>query len=332
MGWSALLLFSSFWFCSCTRTDETPADLSDELGIEEKYERGPLRVTLRVDRKELTIAEQIRLSLEVVVDETYEVELPRFGEKLEQFGIVDFHTTQPELVDEGETKTVRTYVLEPFLSGSYTIPPMTLAFWKKDQSEEQKHTLETESVTVEVRSLLPKDVAELEIRDLEPPVALPRSSSGWVLVGLFLLGGGLIGIGVWFWCRRQRPRDRQQVHTVLPHEWAFEQLRQLVSEELAQQGRTKEFYHRLSDILRRYIELRFGLHAPERTTEEFLSELGSDRTLEPKHKDLLKAFLVHCDLVKFAEFQPSTKEVQRAFDGCKEFIVETEPNREPAKA
>ena len=37
--------------------------------------------------------------MEVTADEAYEVEMPAFGEKLEQFGIVDFTTTQPELLD-----------------------------------------------------------------------------------------------------------------------------------------------------------------------------------------------------------------------------------------
>ena len=32
--------------------------------------------------------------------------------------------------------------------------------------------------------------------------------------------------------------------------------------------RSKEFYERISGILRHYIEDRFDLHAPERTTEE----------------------------------------------------------------
>ena len=39
-------------------------------------------------------------------------------------------------------------------------------------------------------------------------------------------------------------------------------------------GRIKEFYERISNILRHYIEHRFDLHAPERTTEEFLYELN----------------------------------------------------------
>ena len=61
------------------------------------------------------------------------------------------------------------------------------------------------------------------------------------------------------------------------HEMAYARLRALVAEKLVEQGRIKEFYERISGILRHYIEDRFDLHAPERTTEEFLAELRFDR-------------------------------------------------------
>ncbi|NIP95469.1 MAG: hypothetical protein GWO24_19305 [Akkermansiaceae bacterium] len=96
-----------------------------------------------------------------------------------------------------------------------------------------------------------------------------------------------------------------------------------MAEDLPGKGEMKPFYQRISDILRHYIENRFGLHAPERTTEEFLGELGSGQALDPAHKPLLGKFLSHCDLVKFAEYQPSRDDIQSTFDSCKDFILET---------
>ena len=75
--------------------------------------------------------------------------------------------------------------------------------------------------------------------------------------------------------------------------------------------------------MRQYIENRFGLHAPERTTEEFLDELRSSDALEEKFRPLLEEFLTHCDLVKFAEFQPTTADIQKMFDTTKQFIEAT---------
>jgi hypothetical protein len=104
------------------------------------------------------------------------------------------------------------------------------------------------------------------------------------------------------------------------HELAYEALRRLVAENLIKQGEIKVFYRRLSGIVRRYIENRFGLHAPEQTTEEFLTGLEAAQEYPGTYKPLLKTFLNHCDLVKFAEYQPQAEDIQKTFDSCMAFI------------
>jgi hypothetical protein len=106
---------------------------------------------------------------------------------------------------------------------------------------------------------------------------------------------------------------------------------------LIEAGALKLFYTRLSAILRCYLEDRFGLHAPEQTTEEFLVAARSSSFFLPEQQEQLKQFLVHCDLVKFAELQPTNQEIQQTFDICKEFIQATENKaaevvQEPAAA
>ena len=218
-------------------------------------------------------------------------------------------------------------MLEPFLSGEYIIPPMPITFRKKGADEEEDHTLETEEVTVTVRSLLPENIEDLTIHEIKPPVDLPRKSYALAAAAALLVGAGLMS-GIFVLVNHRRKRAAAPP-PLLPQEIAYRQLEQLVAEDLVGQGRIKEFYQRVSDILRHYIENRFGLHAPERTTEEFLAELGATRTLEPGHQGLLKQFLGHCDLVKFAEHQPRTEDIQNTFDACKTFIAETEPVTEP---
>ena len=79
--------------------------------------------------------------------------------------------------------------------------------------------------------------------------------------------------------------------------------------------------------MRVYIELRFGLMAPERTTEEFLEEVRRSRSLETRHKALLDDFLSSCDLVKFARYSPTTTEIEDAFNAARDFIQETAPRQ-----
>ena len=301
-------------------------------GIQRNHERGPLQVVVRVSPKEPTIADQIELALEVTVDEDYSVEMPSFGEKLEQFGIRDFRDSQPQLVEGNRTRTVRSYELEPFLSGDYVIPPMKFAFSKKDSgteaasdTEHEQHILETEELKLTVRSLLDETKKELVIHEIVPPVSLEKSSRAglWKTIGLVM--AGVVGGGAFLvWLIKRRKKQIDLPPPVPAHEIAFGQLEQLVADDLPRKGEIKTFYQRISDILRHYIENRFGLHAPEQTTEEFLDALRNSPKLPPVHQPALKEFLQHCDLVKFADFEPTTEDIQRTFDSCKHFIIETQ--------
>lgn len=318
-------------FAGCGKTNPPDADENTKpvpKEIVRETTRGPVTLSLRLDRDELSIAERLQLSLTVDADEAYEVQLPKVGDKLDQFGIVDYSTSQPQLLDGGKVRTVRTYVLEPFLSGDYTIPPMTVIFSRKegaekDGAEEDEHSVETEAVTVKVTSLLPEESAALDVEDIEGPLAPPPPSLTWLWLTLAGIAAALaVTFAIGYGLRRRRGALAPVVR-IPPHEVAYSDLRALIEADLVEKGLIKEFYQRLSDILRRYIENRFGLHAPERTTEEFLFELGKTDVLNGDQKGLLKVFLTHCDLVKFAELAPGTSEIQSTFDSCKAFIEQT---------
>jgi hypothetical protein len=107
------------------------------------------------------------------------------------------------------------------------------------------------------------------------------------------------------------------------HELAMQRLAALMFRRLVEAGRFKEFYDEASLILRCYIEDRFGLHAPERTTEEFLEETRSSSALMDDDVRVLRKFLSHCDMVKFAAVIPSTPEAEGIAATAREFIDRT---------
>ena len=72
----------------------------------------------------------------------------------------------------------------------------------------------------------------------------------------------------------------------------------------------KPFCILVSDTVRFYLEERFKFHAPERTTEEFLRELGDTDLLADEQKESLGRFLESCDLVKFAKYEPGENELR----------------------
>ncbi len=169
----------------------------------------------------------------------------------------------------------------------------------------------------------------LDIRGIKGPVYIPSSYAwiGWTLLALALL------VAAWFaWKKLRRRKTIARPAVVIPpHRRAKDRLRnvnELLSDPYA-------FCSLVSDVIRTYLEERFDLHAPDRTTEEFLEEMRSKAVLHPDHKALLEEFLSRCDLVKFARFEPTQDELKALLDSALRFIDETAPlaaSDEPAVA
>lgn len=303
----------------CKKVSDTGKEI--RFKIDKEYERGPLTVHTRVDKGSISIAETIWLELEATIEPGYEVQMPKLDKALENFGIVDWQSLGTRLDANDNVVTAYRYRLEPFLSGSFEIPAFTFEFYDVNAPDKNRWRLETEPIEIEVTSLLGKDRENLQIADIEGVVEIPKGPSYW---WVWLIGAvGAIG-ALLVWVRFRRKKLRQLVRIFKPaHEIAYARLRALVKEDLIKKGRVKEFYERVSDILRHYIEHRFELRAPERTTEEFLAELQTTDVLSEEDKLNLAEFLRHCDLVKFAKHYPTSQQVQQTFDLVKLFIEQT---------
>jgi len=101
--------------------------------------------------------------------------------------------------------------------------------------------------------------------------------------------------------------------------------KQKLAAALALISQPKPFVIAVSDTARAYLEERFDFHAPERTTEEFLRELGGTKLLLPEQKASLGQFLASCDLVKFAKYEPGEPELRDLHGSAVRLVEETEP-------
>ncbi|NOX96745.1 MAG: hypothetical protein GXO98_01515 [Nitrospirae bacterium] len=326
-----LFALTVFLLSSCS-SRKAPEAEKKKFEIDKVTTRGPLTVHVRVSKSKISLADELDLELEASIKEGYRVEFPQFGKKLEQFRIRDYRNFPPKLSNDGRILFRKLYRLEPFLSGNYKIPAMTIKFYKeavpakkkeKGSEKEKKHQLETEEIPIKVTSLIGKERKNLSIRKAKDVVALPPSRKPLLYLALAAAIGGTAIVTLLILRQRRRHRKGEEPRLVSPHELAYEQLRRLDKEKLIENGQIKEFYIRISDILRHYIENRFGLRAPERTTEEFLLELAGSNELDKKQKELLQDFLQTCDLVKFAHYRPEIKEIQDTFDAARRFIKET---------
>ncbi len=309
----------------CFSCDKGGADGEKEYRVARAFESGPVSFTVSLSDSAVTIAERVKMLVETRAQKGWRAELPKFGEKLDQFGIVDYRNFQPELAKDGAVVTKRLYELEPFLSGEYKIPPMEVAFYQEGDST--RHSLSSDTIAVVVKSLLPADKASLDINDIAPPEKFPFGWRNVLIVIGCVAAAAAAFIILW---KRRRIREKF-VPPLSAHEVAYRKLEALLARRLIEEKLYREFTAEVADVLREYIEDRFALKAPERTTEEFLVEVSPALPVDARKKDILGQFLVHCDLVKFAALEPSIEDVERTFATCKDFIEATKA-REEVKA
>lgn len=340
-SWVGGLALCAFALSGCGTSPTAPAQKS--VGIEKSVERGPMSLTLKTSAESITTAEPLSLTLSATMEDGYAVDFPAYPEPTPteapspdkpvadappEFTAAGHEDSEPVLGDQGRVTRSRTYKLEPFLAGTYTIPPLSVTFTKA--GDEQKSTLETEAVTVTVTSVIGAN-AQPAIMDIAGPVSL-EDPVPWGRYGLLtvLLALGA-GAAYWYWFVRVVPGPPPPP-PVPAHVRALEALALIQREKLVEKGLYKEYYIRVSDVLRHYMEDQFHLRAPERTTEEFLAEIQHNAVLGLQEQLLLRAFLRHCDLVKFAKAEPSSEEIRETFQTCEKFIIDSEAAHRAAKA
>ena len=308
-------------FAGCEKSKDNKS-AAKGYEIDKKFERGPLTAHVRISKSKITIADTFQLELEADIDPNYDVNMPKVDGMLQNFGIVDWKNPGDKLDPNNNVVHTYQYRLEPFLSGTFQIPAFIFEFHDVNKPQENQYKLTTEPVDIEVTSLLGDQRANLQISDIAGVVDIPKQPSYlwvWILSGLVFACGGT-GTLIYF----KRRHVKELVRIFKPaHEIAYDRLRALVKQNLIEEGKIKEFYEGISDILRHYIEHRFDLRAPERTTEEFLSEIQYSTALSMPDKERLGEFLEHCDMVKFAKYDPTNEQIQKMFDLVKRFIEKT---------
>jgi hypothetical protein len=165
-----------------------------------------------------------------------------------------------------------------------------------------------------------------DIRDIKPPIEI---QNGWEWLWWTLGALALFVIGSLIWRHIHKRMTRISIVPPIP---AHTRAKQKLEEALALIAQPKEFCVLVSDTIRFYLEERFDFRAPERTTEEFLRELGGTDLLAPEQRESLGKFLESCDLVKFAKYEPREIELRGLHRSALQLVEETEPKPVAATA
>jgi len=215
----------------------------------------------------------------------------------------------------------RRLTITSFDSGFWAIPPFAFV--------QDGDTVGTEPLLLTVETV-PVDTAA-GFRDIKDIAELPFSWRYWWKQNWPYVAGaaGLIAVLAFVvWRLRNRPVRTDVPEPVTPplplHERVLQALDDLERRRLWQDGQVKEHHSELTDILRGYIEERYGVPALERTTDELLGELR----VSPMTRDAQESLgnlLRLADLVKFAKYTALPAENEQALRTARELVVRTRP-------
>lgn len=164
-----------------------------------------------------------------------------------------------------------------------------------------------------------------DIRDIKGPLSIQGPAYLYILIAL--LAAIIITVLVVLFLKKRKKPEETVIPPVPAHETAYRAFDELMKKDCLKKGRVREYYFELSDIVRHYLENRFSLRAPEMTTEEFLSTLRDSDILNPGQKGLMREFLSHCDMVKFAKYLPDQKEAESSYESARKIVDETKEYR-----
>ncbi|MDO8535411.1 MAG: hypothetical protein Q7S30_00125 [Candidatus Omnitrophota bacterium] len=276
-------------------------------------EDGAPEMKASISKKRIFVGDRIRYKVEIVSRENLEIEFPKFkDQKLGDCEIKDSGSLVKRSVF-GKNTYVYWMDITSFYVGKRNVPPIEIKY--KEKGEGYWRKLQTSAFAFTVETILPRDLKLTDVKDIKG-VLYPFS---WLRLFFWIVGAS---ITLWIAIRLLLKSIFKKTPPKLPHEMALEEI-DAASKQFAAGGEVKDYYVRISDAVRRYIESVFTLKAPEMTTQEFLRSLADSPKLKVIHKDLLRTFMEACDLVKFAKYKPTRNDIEGVFNTAKKFIEES---------
>jgi hypothetical protein len=289
---------------------------------------GEVLLEAAVDRNAVTIGDPITLTLRLVYPEGTRIVSVAPRSPLEPWVVLDRQEGPPRVMEDGASEVIHTLQIAVYEVGPREIPAFDLVHAPPSGEE---GTVASKPIPIDVASVLAE--GESEPADIKGPATMPEPALWpWVLAGLVVLAAVLWL--VWRYRRRPLPVEAGAEPAGPPrpaHEVAYAELERLLSSDLLERGEVKKFYIELAEIIRRYLEGRFGIDTFERTSSEILESLRIVR-VSVRTTTAIREFLLSCDMVKFAKYWPGSEETRTVVEGAYGLIDDTKPEEEMAPA
>ncbi|MHA4896169.1 hypothetical protein ACXZ1K_15565 [Pedobacter sp. PWIIR3] len=274
-------------------------------------------VGARLDKSDILLGGQTTLRLSASLPANGKITFPALSDTISsKIQIVEIGKLDTLKEESGRWKISRTYTITAFDAGVLTVP--AFKFIGPDGE------LLTDPLPLQVEEV--KVDTTKGVYDIKQPMTVKYGFIDWlkdngalILLGFFL---AILLIGLWFYYHKRRKKQPviQEVKPLVPpHVTAIKKLEELRDKRLWQQEEVKLYYSELTDIVREYLEKRYGIPAMEQTSDEiFTSLMKLDVTEENKVK--LREVLLLADLVKFAKQKPVAADNEASMESAMLFV------------
>ena len=284
-----------------------------------------IKVSSSLERDSIWLGDQIKMILIAEYPVGTMLSFPQLNDSLGNgVEILSRSSRDSSKLGDGVLQMRQTYMITAFDSGPHPIKPFLFVGHTKITPD----TLRSNPLTLFVK--VPNVDLKKGFADIKKPYGAPvtfKEIAPWI-IGIILLAAIVFFILYAISRRRKNiplfslpPKPKLPPHVV-----ALSELDKLKAEQLWQHDKVKDYYTRLTDIIRVYLEERYEVPAMEQTTQEILSDFkGENSQIKGKLFTGLQKTLDTADLVKFAKYTPLADENHFVMVHAYTLVEETKP-------
>ncbi len=243
------------------------------------------------------VGDEVRLVLQADFPKGFSIEPISLKTKLAPF---ELRSIDKPISVKREGRIVQTVILRlaMYEMGDFKIPSIPVALWSISGHRAEANTPE---LSVRVVSIGKTKEDKADIRPIKGPAAVDLGYlRDWACGFAAFLMSVLLVVKIIL----RRRKIMEEAESLLPaQERVLRELHRLNEKDLLTLTKIKEHYSGLSDILRHYLERRYGLDLMESTSVE-IHDLLKKKIQETSVLDEIRQILEKADLVKFAKFTP----------------------------
>lgn len=289
-----------------------------------------ITITATLDSAYIIMGKQTKLHVEIVEDDNIIGTSTLFDQNRDTLidKIEIIKSLGPDTISLGNARRQinRDYIIQSFDSGLYTIPSIV---YNVDGKIFRSNSLVLKVIPVAVDSLVTiheqADVISPNHRWYDFLPDFITDYWYWLLLAIFIIGAAIIAF---LMVKKDVPLPMMPKKKIIPpYELAIMKLTTLKEEKLCEKGMEKEYYTRLTDILRVYVDARFGINAMEMTSNQIIFSLENNTETKEANK-FMKQILEIADFVKFAKVRPLPEDNLKTYNWAVQFVEDTKPTLE----